>query len=50
MDVNVNVKVDSDSPNIDTKQMERVLTNSAFMEKLTVTIKDNLDKMNPVKS
>jgi hypothetical protein len=48
-DVNVNLKLSSDSPNIDTKQMERVLTDNGFMEKLTVIIKDNIDKMNPVK-
>jgi len=49
MDINFNMKVNSDSPNIDTKQMERVLTDSAFMEKLTVAIKDGMSKMNPVK-
>lgn len=48
-DVNVNLKLSSDSPNIDTKQMERVLTDNGFMEKLTLIIKDNMDKMNPVK-
>jgi len=49
MDVNLNVKVDSTSPNIDTKQMESVLTNPAFMEKLTVAITEGMAKMNPVK-
>ena len=48
-DVNVNLKLSSDSPNIDTKQVERVLTDNGFMEKLTVIIKDNMAKMNPVK-
>ena len=49
MDVNLNVKVDSNSPNIDTKQMESVLTNPAFMEKLTVAVTEGMAKMNPVK-
>jgi hypothetical protein len=49
MDVNVNLKVNSDSPNLDTNQMERALTDSAFMEKLTSKIVDNMSKMNPVK-
>jgi len=49
MDVNLNVKVDSTSPNIDTKQMESVLTNPAFMEKLTVAVTEGMGKMNPVK-
>lgn len=50
MDVNLNVKVESNSPNIDTKQMESILTNPAFMEKLTVSVKDGMAKMNPVKN
>jgi hypothetical protein len=49
MDVNLNVKVDSNSLNIDTKQMEQILTNPAFMEKLTVSVRDGMAKMNPVK-
>ena len=49
MDVNLNVKVDSNSSNIDTKQMEQILTNPAFMEKLTVSVRDGMAKMNPVK-
>jgi hypothetical protein len=50
MDVNLTVKVESNSPNIDTKQMESILTNPAFMEKLTVSVKDGMAKMNPVKN
>ena len=50
MDVNLNIKVDSSSSNIDTKQMESILTNPAFMEKITVSIKDGMSKMNPVKN
>jgi cyanate lyase len=49
VDVNLNVKVDSNSPNIDSKQMEQIITNPALMEKLTLGIKDGLSKMTPVK-
>jgi len=49
VDVNLNVKVDSNSPNIDSKQMEQIMTNPALMEKLTLGIKDGLSKMTPVK-
>jgi hypothetical protein len=50
MDVNLNVKVDSNSPNIDAKQMEQIFTNPALMEKLTVSVRDGINKMNPVKN
>ena len=50
MDVNLNVKVDSNSPNIDAKQMEQIFTNPELMEKLTVSVRDGINKMNPVKN
>lgn len=42
---NLNVKVDSNSPNFDNKQAEALLTSPEFMEKITTGVKDGFAKM-----